>query len=73
MRGFIICISHIILFGLINKRERWMGHVARMRKTGNAYKILLEHKGGSVLERPRNRCEDNIVMCINDYRRGLDC
>lgn len=39
-----------------------MGHVACMRKTGNIYKIFLEHKGGRVLERSRSRCEDNIKM-----------
>ena len=42
-----------------SRRLRWAGHVARMEKGRNAFKILT---GKRPLGRPRRRWEDNIRM-----------
>jgi hypothetical protein len=39
-----------------------MQHVARMKKTRNAYKIVIAMKGKKLLGRLRRRCEDNIKI-----------
>jgi hypothetical protein len=42
-------------------RMKWAGHVARMGKKGNAYRISLgKPEGKRLLGRPRRRWEDNI-------------
>jgi hypothetical protein len=39
-----------------SRRMRWAGHVGRMRKTRNAYRILVgKPEGRRPLERPRSR------------------
>jgi hypothetical protein len=45
------------------RRMRWPGHVARMRETRNAYRILVgKPEGKRLLGRPRRRWVDNIKM-----------
>jgi hypothetical protein len=44
---------------------RWAGHVARMGKKMNAYKILLGNPEGP-LGRPRCRWVDNIKMDLRE-------
>jgi hypothetical protein len=45
------------------RRLRWAGHVARMEKGSNAFKILTgKPTGKRPLVRPRRRWEDNIRM-----------
>jgi len=40
---------------------RWLGHIAHMGETRNAYKILIgKHEGKRLLEIPKRRWEDNI-------------
>jgi hypothetical protein len=44
-----------------SRAMRWTGHVTRMRKKGNAYRILVgKPEGKSPPGRPGRRCEDNI-------------
>jgi hypothetical protein len=45
----------------------WAGHVTRMGKTRNAYRILVgELEGKRPLRRPRRRWMDNIKMDLRD-------
>jgi hypothetical protein len=46
-----------------SRRTRWAGHVARMRATRNAYKIMV---GKSPLGRPRHRWVDNIKIVLRE-------
>jgi hypothetical protein len=46
-----------------SRRVRWAGHVARMGKKRNAYRILVgKPEGKRQLGRPRRRWVDNIKM-----------
>jgi hypothetical protein len=46
-----------------SKRMRWAGHVARMEKKRNAYRLLVgKPEGRRPLERPKRRRLDNIRM-----------
>jgi hypothetical protein len=46
-----------------SRRMRWAGHVARMGKTRNAYRILVgKPKGKRPLGRPRRKWVDNIKI-----------
>jgi hypothetical protein len=46
-----------------SRNMRWEGHVACLRKTRKAYKILVGRpEGKRPLERPKRRWEDNIKM-----------
>jgi hypothetical protein len=46
-----------------SRRMRWAGHVAQMRETRNAYRILVgKPEGKRPLGRPRRRWVDNIKM-----------
>jgi hypothetical protein len=48
---------------IIKSRIRWAGHVARMEKKRNAYRILLgKPEGKSPLGRPRHRLVDIIKI-----------
>jgi hypothetical protein len=52
-------------------RMRWAGHVARMRKKRNAYRLLLgKPEGKGPLVRPRNRWGDNIRMDLGEVGWG---
>jgi hypothetical protein len=54
-----------------SRRMRWAGHVARMGKGRNLYKVLVIKPGGkSPLERPRRRWEDGIRMDVREIGRG---
>ena len=49
---------------------RWAGHVARMRESRGAYRILVcKREGKRPLTRPRRGWEDSIKM---DLKRGID-
>ena len=49
-----------IIRNLRSRRLRWVGHVARMEQSGNAYRILVgKLEGKRPLGRPRRRWEDN--------------
>jgi hypothetical protein len=46
-----------------SRRMRLAGHVARMGKGRNVYRVLVgKHEGNRPLERPRRRWEDGIKM-----------
>jgi hypothetical protein len=46
-----------------SRRMRWAGHVARIRETMNAYRILVgKPEGKRQLGRPRRMWVDNIEM-----------
>jgi len=58
----LYCLSNI--FRVIkSRRMRWVGHVERMGKRRDVYKVLVGKPEGKILlERPRRRLEDNIKM-----------
>jgi hypothetical protein len=48
-------------------RMRWAGHVARMEKKMNAYRILMgKPEGKRPLERPRRRWVNNIKIDLRE-------
>jgi hypothetical protein len=50
-----------------SRRMRWAGHVARMGKKRNAYRILMGKPDGKrPLGIPRRRWEDNIKMDLRE-------
>jgi hypothetical protein len=50
-----------------SRRMRWVGHVARMVETRNAYRILVgKPEGKRPLERPRRRWVDNIKIDLGN-------
>jgi hypothetical protein len=50
-----------------SRRMRWVGYVARMGETRNAYRILVVNpEGKRLLGRPRRRWVDNIKMDLRD-------
>jgi hypothetical protein len=52
---------------------KWMGHVARLRKMSNVYKILVgKPEGKRPLGRSRRRWEDNIRMYICEIGWGVE-
>jgi hypothetical protein len=58
-----------------SRRMRWVGHVARMGKTTNVYRILVgKPERNTPLGRPRRRWGDNIKIYLRDRRGwyGLD-
>jgi hypothetical protein len=56
------------------RRMRREGHVARMGKKRNAYRILVgKAEGKQPLGRPRRRCVDNIKMDLREIGwAGMD-
>jgi hypothetical protein len=57
------------------RRMRWLGHVARMGKKRNAYRILVgKPEGKRTLGRPRRRWVDSIQMDLIERMElyGLD-
>jgi hypothetical protein len=57
-----------------SRRMRWLGHVARMGETRNAYRILVgKSEGKSSQGRSRRRWVDNIKMDPRERERGWDC
>jgi hypothetical protein len=54
-----------------SRRMRWAGHVARMGRGRNVYRVLLgKPKGKRPLERPRRRWEDGIKMDLREMGWG---
>jgi hypothetical protein len=54
-----------------SRRMRWEGHVARMGKKGNTYRLLLgKPEGKRPLGRPRRRWVDNIRMDLGEVGWG---
>jgi hypothetical protein len=50
-----------------SRRMRWAGHVTRMGKNMNAYRILVrKSEGKRPLGRPRRRWEDSTKMDLRD-------
>jgi hypothetical protein len=46
---------------------RWAGHIERMRKMANAYKVSVgKAERKRILRRPRRRWEDNIKMDLGE-------
>jgi hypothetical protein len=63
--------SRSIIRIIKSRRMRWAEHVARIRKKGNAYRILVRNPDGKrPLGRPRRRWEDNIRMDIREIGWG---
>jgi hypothetical protein len=60
------------IIGLIKlRRMRWVGHVARMGKKQNAYRLLVGRpEGKRPLGRPRRRWVDNVRMDLREVRWG---
>jgi hypothetical protein len=54
-----------------SRRMRFSGHVARMRETGNACRILVgKPEGKRPLGRPRRRWEDKIKLKFREVGWG---
>jgi hypothetical protein len=50
-----------------SKRMRWAGHIARMGKTRNAYKVwVLKPEGKRPPGTPRHRYEDTIKIDLRE-------
>jgi hypothetical protein len=59
------------IFRMIKSRMRWAGHVARMGKKRNAYRLLVENTEGTrPLGKPRRRWADNIKMDLGEIGWG---
>jgi hypothetical protein len=74
MRSFITSALPSIIRMIKSRRMRWAGHVARMGKTRNAYRILVgKPEGKRQLGRPRYRWVDNIKTDLREMGwYGLD-
>ncbi|KAJ4442904.1 hypothetical protein ANN_04498 [Periplaneta americana] len=56
-----------IIRNIKSRRLRWVGHVARMGESRNAYRLLFGRPEGKIpLGRPRRRWEDNIKMNLRE-------
>ena len=56
-----------IIRNLKSRRLRWSGHVARMEKFRNAYRVLVGKPDSKrPLVRPRRRREDNMKMDLKE-------
>jgi hypothetical protein len=63
----ILYSSPNIIRQIKSRRMRWEGHVARMGKNKNVYKVLIgKPEGKRPLERPRHRWEDGIRMDLGE-------
>jgi hypothetical protein len=52
-----------------SRRITLAGHVAWLRKTGNAYSILVwKCEGKRPLGRPEHRWNNNIIACLREIR-----
>jgi hypothetical protein len=50
---------------------RWVGHVAHMGEGRNVYRVLVGKPGRRrLLERPRCRCEDGIIVDLREIGWG---
>jgi hypothetical protein len=58
-----LCSSPNIIIMIKSRSMRWVGHVARMGETRNAYRILVgKPEGNRLLRRPTYRWEYNIKI-----------
>jgi hypothetical protein len=67
--------SQSIIRIIKSRRMRWAGHVARMGKKRNAYRLLVgKPEGKRPLERPKHRWVDrpNIRMDLGPKHRWVD-
>ncbi|KAJ4439201.1 hypothetical protein ANN_07318 [Periplaneta americana] len=56
-----------IIRNIKSKRLKWVGHIARMGESRNAYRVLVGRpEGKRPLGRPRRRWEDNIKMDLRE-------
>ncbi|KAJ4436360.1 hypothetical protein ANN_18992 [Periplaneta americana] len=63
--------SRDIIRNIKATRLRWVGHVARMGESRNAYRVLVGRpEGKRPLRRPRRRWEDNIKMDLREVGYG---
>jgi hypothetical protein len=54
-----------------SRTVRWAGHVARMGKKRNMYRLLVGNlEGKRLLGRPRRRCVVNMRMDVGEVGRG---
>jgi hypothetical protein len=68
-----LCSSPSIIRMIKPKSTRWAGHVARMGKRRNSYRIYVgKPEGRSPLGRPRRRWVDNNKMDLREIWYGLD-
>jgi len=59
--------SPIIFRVMKSRRMRWAGHVAGIKETRGAYRVLVgKPLGKRPLERPRRRWEDNIKTDLQE-------
>jgi hypothetical protein len=55
-----------------SRRMRWAGHVARMGEGRKLYRVLVgKPEGKRLLERPRRRWEDGIIMDLKEIVGGV--
>ena len=68
MLSYMHCIiRHNTIRSLKSRRLRWAGHVARMKLSRNAFRVLVgKPEGKRPLGRPRRRWEDNIKMDLRE-------
>jgi len=60
-----------IVWVIKSRKMRWAGHLARMGKKRDVYKVLVgKPKGMRQLGRPRRRWEDNIKMDLQEVCFG---
>jgi hypothetical protein len=70
MRNFIACTFFRVYRMIKSRRMRWAGHVARMGKKRNAYRIVVgKPEGERPLGRLRYSWMDNINMDLRKIRR----
>ena len=63
----VLYSSPNITRNLKSRRLRWVGHLARMEQSRNAYRVLVgKPEGKRPLGRPRRRWEDNIKMDLRE-------
>jgi hypothetical protein len=70
-----LCLSSNIIRQIKSRRMRWAGHVARMGKGRNVYRVLVgKPEGKRKLGRPRRTWEDGVKMELRDigWGCGLD-
>jgi hypothetical protein len=74
MIGYFLYSSPSVIRMIKSRRVRWAGHVARMGKRRNAYRILMGMpEGRRPLGRPRRRWVDNIKMYLREIGSdGID-
>ena len=66
----LYCSPNIVQ-GIISRRMRWAGHVARMGERRGVYRVLVgKPEGKRPLGGPRLRWEDNIKMDLQEVRCG---